>query len=496
MNIFDDIFVDRTIITTAGSQPGTAISKQDNYCSSLKYISVLPNTQYSFFNKDTLTFAIACAAIFYNANKEYISNATYGFNTGNNNTFTFETPSNCKFVRFTLRETGLSEEMTKIKSWQLNVGNRSLYVPPKQLRVSVEDIEVLNNTSIQNEFFCIENNVVKRYIDAVSYPDGDYSNSSIKEYENVVGFYDFDKPFPILIKWTPVENIIKQTVLISTTSSTASDALAKKYDVPVNASKIAIYNLTPNTKYYYKVMIIMDDGTEKQLKLGSFSTTNDIVRMLNIDGIRNVRDIGGWTTTDNKKLKYNLVYHGSEFDNTSTGWSISSIGKYELLNHVGIKSDIDLRAIDLIKSPLGDSVTYKNFPIAAYKDALTNTQSQESIKKIFEYLASQIKNNRPVYIHCQGGQDRTGTIIFLVEGVCGVSESDLAKEYELTEFSHPATGNNSKPGIARNYDNYKNLVSYIKTFEGDTFQEKIKKCLLNINVNITDIETIQHTMIN
>ena len=33
--------------------------------------------------------------------------------------------------------------------------------------------------------------------------------------------------------------------------------------------------------------------------------------------------------------------------------------------------------------------------------------------------------NFPMYVHCAGGADRTGTVCFIVEALCGVCEADL-----------------------------------------------------------------------
>ena len=54
-------------------------------------------------------------------------------------------------------------------------------------------------------------------------------------------------------------------------------------------------------------------------------------------------------------------------------------------------------------------------------------------RKIFSYLAD--RNNYPFYIHCSAGADRTGTLCALINGVLGVSEDDLIRDYELTSFS-------------------------------------------------------------
>lgn len=497
INIFKSKFTAGASIPTSGTHAGEFLPNSGaSYAATEDPIEVEAETQYTISNKNTFSFAINWTVVYYDENDGFLSSYSNGFNTGSLNYGSFTTPENCKYVRFSMRATDLGEEIAQIEYWMLNKGNKASYVPPKQLYIPIEAVGVLNNLGTEQSQFCLENNIVKPYIDNVTYPDDDYSFTSLKQYENVVGFYKFDKPFPVLIKWTPVENVLKQTVIISTVSTQADlDASALQYDVPVGEAKISIYNLLPNKTYYYAVKCLMSDGTEVLLKRSSFVTTNDKVRMIAADGTRNVRDIGGWETTDSHTLKYGMVYRGGEFDDTATGWMITDEGRNALVDYVGIRSDIDLRSTNLTQSPLGGRVEYRSLPIAAYKTALLDAGSKANVVSIFSYLATKLSSNKPVYIHCQGGQDRTGTILYLIEGVCGVTENNLAKEYELTEFSHPSLGSSTQPLISRTYAPFVEMVNYIKTFDGATLKDKIYNCLIDIGVNASDINTIRTALV-
>ena len=52
---------------------------------------------------------------------------------------------------------------------------------------------------------------------------------------------------------------------------------------------------------------------------------------------------------------------------------------------------------------------------------------------MFKYLSDA--SNYPIYTHCQGGADRTGTYAFLLNGLLGVSYEDLTRDFELTSFA-------------------------------------------------------------
>ena len=74
-----------------------------------------------------------------------------------------------------------------------------------------------------------------------------------------------------------------------------------------------------------------------------------------------------------------------------------------------------------------------------------------------------------IYFHCHGGADRTGTLAFLLEGLLGVSESDISKDFELTTYSNSIHRRNSDGGWF-----YKGMVNYIRSFApGKTIQEQV-----------------------
>lgn len=493
-NLFDVSFVGRAFISVSGSNAGKVyLNNNDNYASTPDAISVKQSTLYSFFCNNPFAYDIGATVVFYGLSGVYISNATYGFNTGSHTLFQFTTPNECAFVRLMLRATGKGNELALITQWQLNEGEKKEYQEPgPSINIEGNSVSIFNNAEQQEMSPCLTNNVVKPYIDNVDYTSIDYTSSEIKQYENVIGFYDFDKPFGILIKWTPVENVILQTVLLSTVSTQVVNADALRFDVPVGESKLCIKNLLPNKKYYYKVMVVTDTGEEKQVKLSQFTTTKDMLRMLDIDGVRNVRDIGGWKTDDNKHLKYGLLVRGGELIDTASGYNISDKGRYDLLKVVGVRCDLDLRGGNRDSSELGNSVIYSNVEFQAYKNALTNGAT--ATVSAFQFITEQLGHNRTIYFHCQGGQDRTGTLALLIEGLCGVSESDLSKDYELTEFAHPALGSGT-PSATRTRSQFVELIEYINTFNGDTMKDKIYNALVSIGVSSESLNSIQQLMI-
>ena len=160
----------------------------------------------------------------------------------------------------------------------------------------------------------------------------------------------------------------------------------------------------------------------------SFTTEDLAPRWIRVDGTTNVRDAGGWKTEDGRRVKQGLLYRGGEMN---THVCITEAGIDTMVNELGIRTDLDLRgeAVGVhTESPLG--VEYCLLPFAAYDDFAANPIN---LKEVFEILADE--NKYPLYYHCWGGADRTGTLAFMVGAILGVPEDDLYLDYEFTTIS-------------------------------------------------------------
>ena len=88
-----------------------------------------------------------------------------------------------------------------------------------------------------------------------------------------------------------------------------------------------------------------------------------------------------------------------------------------------------------------------------------------------------------MYMHCTYGADRTGTIIYLLQGVLGVPEDKMDMEYMLTAFEVPSVKENEYIDVVK---------TNIMGFEGDTINEKIENFLINdIGVTKQEIDSIR-----
>ena len=210
------------------------------------------------------------------------------------------------------------------------------------------------------------------------------------------------------------------------------------YQTSVNAYTFK-GSFTPGEVYYYRVK---DASGNYIVNDYSFKIDDSRpLRTVTIDGVYNVRDLGGWTAKDGHKVKYGKLYRGANLENITTE------GVNTLLGTLGVKTEIDLRGDSPSHDLVDPRLNYLNYPIWMYTSiipefAMTYPDGPSvgfeafqipNIKSIFETLADD--SNYPIYYHCAVGADRTGTISYLINGLLGVEYEDLTRDFEITSFS-------------------------------------------------------------
>ena len=92
-----------------------------------------------------------------------------------------------------------------------------------------------------------------------------------------------------------------------------------------------------------------------------------------------------------------------------------------------------------------------------------------------------------MYLHCTYGNDRTGTIVFLLQGLLNVSEEDMFREFRLSGFATPAYAKSEL---------MTSLIASLEHYDGDTIQEKIYNYMTQtVGITPEQIETIRSIML-
>lgn len=207
----------------------------------------------------------------------------------------------------------------------------------------------------------------------------------------------------------------------------------------------------------------------------------DPVRYLNTPSAPNVRDLGGWAC-DGGTIKYGLLFRGGE---------LAAEDRAVLVDECGVRHDLDLRGdVSLTQSPLGADIHYQRTAQNIYYHAQVNDTWKSNIRCIF----NAISHNEPVYFHCTAGADRTGTLACVLEGLLGVSQSDIDKDYELTCFFFgTATDSLAR---RRNESEWQGLITEINAYDGDTFRDKCTTFVAKLGFTADEINAFRAAMID
>ena len=338
------------------------------------------------------------------------------------------------------------------------------------------------------QVYCITNDNVERFLEEVSYPDRDYSYSSIKSYPGG-GPGSSDYPQPVHLEWEVVKDADAITLQVSQKEDFS--VIDREMSLRGTLRWADVYNLIPGRKYFWRIL----DGDES-VRSGAFRTAG-LVRQLRFPSVRNLRDLGGWKTVDGKTVAYGKLARGGEPNyGTNTAMTYATAEGIAEFRKAGFTAELDLRATSLGSSPLGEDFLYCCPGIEHGYYSMLSEYSAE-IKAGFDFILSNLKAGRGTYFHCQAGRDRTGTLAFLLLGCLGVPEGDVSKEYELTYFAPSAyslvdgTFHHSRDTELRSIANW-----LWNNMRGSTFKEKMTWYLThNALIPESDIEAFRTLML-
>lgn len=169
-------------------------------------------------------------------------------------------------------------------------------------------------------------------------------------------------------------------------------------------------------------------------------------RELSIDGMANVRDLGGLVTRDGKRVKAGVVVRS---DNPK---GMTAQGHIDLVAVIGPRTLIDLRIQVEVEHDgyviKDDSVTVMNFPMlplsgvtqeqidaGAFDNLVDDYMGQieingDSVLNALRLIASN--EQHPIMYHCTAGKDRTGIVTAMLLDILGVDHESIAADYHLT----------------------------------------------------------------
>ena len=257
---------------------------------------------------------------------------------------------------------------------------------------------------------------------------------------------------------------------------------AREWDLDAGKTVLSIDNLKTATTYYYEVAV------GKEVYTDTFKTASG-TRYINWEGFYNTRDIGGYTTLDGKTVKQGMIIRGTELDGLADAVYFPSDETLQTaLKDIGFVYDMDLRDSALFSgtytSRFGANVKHRFYTAPAYGEIFYD-RNKQAIKAVFSDLANP--ENYPLYMHCTHGADRTGTVVYLLQGVLNMPESVMEREYRMTAFLEDSFAENTALDVIR---------AGMQNYPGDTVQEKIQQYLITeIGVTPQELQSIRSILL-
>jgi len=298
----------------------------------------------------------------------------------------------------------------------------------------------------------------KEPIDCIVSPDDDSTSNDTRTSNDPFIAHDTDLsiPPPTRLSW-----------------SVNGDSLPREYAVFVSENRyllsrncvasnlpstsLNIWNLKIGTRYYWQIGIADSVFGNRLTGFASFQTPPLWPRMLFIEGVTNVRDIGGRKNESGIMIPQGLFFRSSEFNEHHI---ITQRGIRQLLD-IGVVFEIDLRNDwENAIAALPPSVRYFRPPnpngitITGYREGLIYNADQ--YRDVFKELSK--KENYPMVCHCRAGADRTGTVSALLEAILGCSQQQMAEDFVWTSLS--VYGVRDSAG-----DSWRGLMDEIKSYD-------------------------------
>lgn len=251
------------------------------------------------------------------------------------------------------------------------------------------------------------------------------------------------------LRWQPRADL----AIAAITAGTTPDTLNRSARIDNTEGYADISDLAPAARHFFLVR---------------FQTGAEILlaeRRVALDGAPNFRDFGGYTTRDNQRVRWGVLYRSGHLHELTER-------DLEITAALDIGLICDFREIaEGLRTPNRFSSSYKprieNLPITpgnasnifSLRDSSKANDTEamarvmiainrdlalnqtEPYRKLFELILEHNSEgdnkNRGLLIHCAAGKDRTGFGAALILAALGVPEETLMHDYLLTKKYFP-----------------------------------------------------------
>ena len=242
----------------------------------------------------------------------------------------------------------------------------------------------------------------------------------------------------------------------------------------------------------------------------NLSATDDLIAVRKVDwkGVPNARDLGGLPGRNGRYVRRGRIYRTAGLNNNAKyrypgtkktmpkdKWEgpgksrITPPVRELIVEKLGVKTDLDLRnegeTFKMTGSPLGEKVKWIRIKASNY-GGLAKDEGREAFAKCFRVFLDEA--NYPIVFHCIAGADRTGSLACILNGLLGVEEDLLYRDWQYTW-----TGKDNPSEVP--VERWAGLMSVFGKFKGATLNEKIENFVLSNGFSTKDIEKFRSLML-
>lgn len=317
----------------------------------------------------------------------------------------------------------------------------------------------------------------------------EFLSNPVDENIKAEGLAEYSKPTPIRLSWKGSSNEYKVSI-------SENIDMSNPFTITTKNKYYDLYNIKLNTQYYWMV----ETNNEKS-KISKFISKEDKVRLINIDGVTNCRDLGTYKTSQGKQIKQGLIYRTYRFNKTRAETltkEITPLGEDTLKNQLGVKTEIDLRQDAYNRGGAYDGyipgVKYKYYEME-WKVNNILLDNKANIKKLFDEVLSK-EESYPLAFHCSQGTDRAGCIAYTILALCGVDKKDLIGDYLLSNYS-TINIDASTVEVRKFAKIASTYPTTLESGEGTSLMEKAANALVNeCNISLETINKVRNILIN
>jgi protein-tyrosine phosphatase len=172
-------------------------------------------------------------------------------------------------------------------------------------------------------------------------------------------------------------------------------------------------------------------------------------RNVELDGVFNFRDLGGYPTEDGRSLRWRTLFRAD-------GLGRLTAADLETLRPIALKTVVDLRRASELDER--GRFPFESYPVAFHHLPVIDTTWDRELARSENLPATEFLHRAytamlaegaprfaaafrvladadalPAVFHCAAGKDRTGLLAALVLGALGVAADDIVDDYALTQ---------------------------------------------------------------